>query len=808
VKEPSTTVDYDEDDPYEVIFTANATAALKLVGECADWSDDCRFWTLRDSHTSVLGMREYVLRDQGYQSNATIQSFENYDSQKGFKCGNIESLNVHEVEAFLNPAVAMPSTERDKLHNHQHKSTTKSIKDKHRSNITTTSTQFNLFVYPAQSNFNGRIYPISWVERFHSLPSYTTPGTTDNGSNDPGNKIYSSTLYKPNGKQWKVLIDASAYGFIDLSQYKPDFVVISFYKMFGFPSGLGALVLKRSAARCLCNKRYFGGGTVDAVDPFSPWKRLRSIDDKDTHVGSAASKFEDGTLPFLDIVAVGHGLDWLESKRGWDAIKSRCNELAEVARNRMMCLRHGNGAPLCEVYTELSHAKTGNAVVSRQTYYGPVVAFNLKASNGEPIGSSQVMKLAGIYDIHLRSGCFCNTGACSSYLGLTSTDIKDNLEVHRHVCGDEIDFVNGKRISALRISFGDMNHRGDLDRWIRFLEEQFLDNRLSCNDHFSLNSGLQSVTDRVDSMSLSIKLRTSQKRKAVLKGICVYPIKSCGALNVKAWPLSSTGLLYDRQFMIVDDAGNAIGQKRCKKILLVQPIDINLNEKSLTLGAPGMDRLVISLEQVEDCKSSLVTGGIAAYPFSVTARFCGNMYVNTFIWLRVFCLTLRKLYSVKTCEYSDPHVVQWFSTFLEIPCRLVMHNASQSRSSTHKTTIPSSIARKDSAIDTSPNSDTIDDTQHAVAFQNESQFLVVSERSYSNLLDCALESGLSIEGIDIHNFRANLIIGSFDPHNQTEEDISVLDPFEEEEWDGLDVQIGSQVFTVCFNDICNCNYGG
>ena len=48
---------------------------------------------------------------------------------------------------------------------------------------------------------------------------------------------------------------------LDLSKYKPDFVSLSFYKMFGFPTGLGALLMRNENINIL-NKFYWGGGTV------------------------------------------------------------------------------------------------------------------------------------------------------------------------------------------------------------------------------------------------------------------------------------------------------------------------------------------------------------------------------------------------------------------------------------------------------------------------------------------------------------------------------------------------------------------
>ena len=79
----------------------------------------------------------------------------------------------------------------------------------------------NLFAYPAQSNFSGVKHPLEWISLAHE-------------------------------RGWDVLVDCAAFvptNRLDLSVYKPDFVPISFYKMFGYPTGLGALIARRDAAR-------------------------------------------------------------------------------------------------------------------------------------------------------------------------------------------------------------------------------------------------------------------------------------------------------------------------------------------------------------------------------------------------------------------------------------------------------------------------------------------------------------------------------------------------------------------------------
>jgi molybdenum cofactor sulfurtransferase len=74
-----------------------------------------------------------------------------------------------------------------------------------------------LFAYPAQSNFSGYRYPLEWISKVQS------------GCLDPA-------------QQWYVLLDAAAFVSttpLNLDVYNPDFVTLSFYKMFGFPTGLG-----------------------------------------------------------------------------------------------------------------------------------------------------------------------------------------------------------------------------------------------------------------------------------------------------------------------------------------------------------------------------------------------------------------------------------------------------------------------------------------------------------------------------------------------------------------------------------------
>ena len=93
-----------------------------------------------------------------------------------------------------------------------------------------------------------------------------------------------------------VLLDAAAFASTNPLKLSilggPDFVSVSFYKLFGYPTGLGALLARRDSLQTLAEgKRYFGGGTVEMHLVDRRWHRPRAA-----HL---EEYFEDGTLPFL-----------------------------------------------------------------------------------------------------------------------------------------------------------------------------------------------------------------------------------------------------------------------------------------------------------------------------------------------------------------------------------------------------------------------------------------------------------------------------------------------------------------------------
>jgi molybdenum cofactor sulfurtransferase len=202
---------------FDVVFVANATAAIKMVmhafqdsGSKLKSQERPGFWYgyHSDAHTSVVGVRQVAF--------AGSRCFRSDDEVEGWLQGMPDPVNDY----------GRPK-----------------------------DSQLGLFAYPAQSNMNGHRLPLNWAGRVRS------------SSHACHKNIYT-------------LLDAAAYvstAQLDLSNADtaPDFTALSFYKIFGFPD-LGALIVRKAAGHILRQRHYFGGGTVEmviAVD--SAWHAMK-----------------------------------------------------------------------------------------------------------------------------------------------------------------------------------------------------------------------------------------------------------------------------------------------------------------------------------------------------------------------------------------------------------------------------------------------------------------------------------------------------------------------------------------------------
>ena len=279
----------------------------------------------------------------------------------------------------------------------------------------------NLFAYPAQSNFSGVKHPLELVEQAHS-------------------------------KGWDVLLDAAAFvptNRLDLSQIKPDFVSISFYKMFGYPTGLGCLLIRKMAYSKL-SRPWFAGGTVNFV----------TIQGRGHYLAADEVAFEDGTVDYLNIPAIKNGLQHINSI-GIETISTRVDCLTGWLIQNLLELRHSNGRPIIRLYGSPNTKMRGGTITIN--FYDP---------NDNLLDYRRVEELANEHNISLRTGCFCNPGANEMAEGLTEAEMLASLQDEKGMTMPRfltlIQNKSNKSSGAIRVSVGIATNFADVYHFLQF----------------------------------------------------------------------------------------------------------------------------------------------------------------------------------------------------------------------------------------------------------------------------------------------------------------------------------------------------
>ncbi|KAA8527170.1 hypothetical protein F0562_008601 [Nyssa sinensis] len=634
---------------YKCIFTSGATAALKLVGEAFPWSSQSSFMYTMENHNSVLGIREYAL-NKGAAAFAI----------------DIEEAG-HHGEASKSPASPIKVLQ----HPIQRRNEVRLLEEEPTGNV------YNLFAFPSECNFSGVRFNLNLVRIIKE---------------DSGRILKGS----PNCKGcWMVLIDAAkgcATDPPDLSKYQADFVVISFYKLFGYPTGLGALIVRNEAAKLL-KKTYFSGGTVAAsIADIDFFKRRDSVEEF----------FEDGTISFLSIASIHHGFKILNTLTV-SAISRHTASLAAYIRNTMLALRHENGYGVCTLYG------MHNSKVPCDKL-GPIVSFNLKRPDGSWFGYREVEKLASLSGIQLRTGCFCNPGACAKYLGLSHLDLLSNIEAG-HICWDDHDILHGKPTGAVRVSFGYMSTFEDAMKFLDFIVSSFVS--LPAHSGHVYLSSARSIPFPIEGLQ-------GETARYNLRSITIYPIKSCAGFTISSWPLSSTGLLYDREWLLKDLNGEILTQKKVLEMCFINTF-IDLDLGTLFVESP---RCKVKL-QIKLKSDSYIAG-----------RDEIDLHAQRY----------------EAQGYND-EVNIWFSKAVGRPCTLLRCSGSKSYFSLNKGGSVG-ICR---------------DVETRLNFVNEAQFLLISEESVSDLNN-RLSSSIQRPPIQVNplRFRPNLVISGGEPYAEDE----------------------------------------
>ena len=81
-------------------------------------------------------------------------------------------------------------------------------------------------------------------------------------------------------------------------------------------------------------------------------------------------------------------------------------------------------------------------------------------------------------------------------------------------------------------------------------------------------------------------------QSSYLSQITIYPIKSVAGISVNQWPVTSRGLKYDRQWMLVDQQGQFLSQRQLPKMSLIKT---TITKHHLILSAQGIEDLTLDL---------------------------------------------------------------------------------------------------------------------------------------------------------------------------------------------------------------------
>ncbi|MBF6302849.1 aminotransferase class V-fold PLP-dependent enzyme [Nocardia amamiensis] len=370
---------------YTAIFTANATAACRLVGEAYAFGPAKRYVLTSDNHNSLNGIREFARARHAPTRYIPITGAE-------------LRISEQDVRSALQPRMRIGVRTSAKRH-----------------------VRRGLFAYPAQSNFTGVQHPLEWVDLAH----------------DYG---------------YDVLLDAAAFvptNALDLSAVKADFVPVSWYKLFGYPTGAGCLITRREALARL-RRPWFSGGTIHAVSVQGDWYSP----------ADGAAAFEDGTQNFLSIPDIDYGINWLRGI-GIDLINLRTRCLTGWLLDRLPTLRHDNGAPLAEIYGP--HHTGGR---------GATVAFNVLDPFGCVVDERLIARESAAAGLSLRTGCFCNPGAGEAAFEIGRPALL-RLFGKQITIDDYLKALGLPTGGAVRVSLGLASNIRDVQRFIDFIDETY-----------------------------------------------------------------------------------------------------------------------------------------------------------------------------------------------------------------------------------------------------------------------------------------------------------------------------------------------
>ncbi|KAF9533272.1 pyridoxal phosphate-dependent transferase [Crepidotus variabilis] len=367
---------------YTVVFTTNATAALKLIGEAYPFTHEGGLIIGVDSHNSVHGLREFA------KAQGALTIYIPASSTGGFAVDVAENL----LASHRPPNIQAASRW--------------------------------LFAMTGQSNISNSKPPLS-VCKFAANLGYD------------------------------ILLDAAALAatsVIDLSDSVIDAMAVSFYKMFGYPTGVGALIVKKSFLEKL-RRPWFAGGNVDIVQvPGRLFTRAQQLHEQ----------FEDGTINYLNLNAVTQGLHLLSEHLSSLPLRLSCLLLHLSSSISKLC-HDTTGRPVVQILSKIPTRRLGSK--GQQCETGFLLSCLFLDASGKYLPNAFIEHAATNHKISLRTGCMCNPGGSAALLGIE----EDMKQLYEGATFYDFKTKLGREIGVVRISLGLASNFADIQRVIEFV---------------------------------------------------------------------------------------------------------------------------------------------------------------------------------------------------------------------------------------------------------------------------------------------------------------------------------------------------
>ena len=420
---------------FDLIFTANATASMKLVADtfrdlAASSSTSGAFWYgyHKDAHTSLVGIREFT---------------------KNHHCFTCDE----EVDAWL---------EHGRDHGHS-------------------ADMPALFAFPGQSNMTGRRLPLSWPGRLRQSLStnhrntwslldaaaLATTAPLDFSDPDTAPDFTALSFYK-------------VFGFPDLGGLivrRQSGHILAWRKYFG--GGTVDMVTVIYEATFQRKTASIHDGCEDGTVAFHSIIALGSAIDVhrqlygpdcmkaiSAHTSSLIRRLYTGLSglrhsngrPVCVIYNEQSRSSFSDSSSGCTVDHERSAHPRSEPKSRG-CLMHAEG-----VLHPYSDPKTA----------GATIAFNMLRPDGSILPHNMVEDLANVHKIYIRAGGLCNPGGVVTHLQIEPWQMKGAWSGGFRCSGDNIP-MHGKTLGVARASLGAMTNTRDIDALISFVGRKFGD---------------------------------------------------------------------------------------------------------------------------------------------------------------------------------------------------------------------------------------------------------------------------------------------------------------------------------------------